>query len=152
MTAKNFNTIKTEKDLLEFFYRTNRLRFLIGQSISWPYPKELVGRITFALEEDELVKSLELIYDSLEKLAIENSYHIRLNTLEDQSSMAKIKIDSWRHTYKGIIDEKYLSTLNYDEQTEKYIDSFEEYKRNVLSILDQFELIFLLRFPPLLYP
>ncbi len=126
------NPIKTEKDLLEFFYKSNRLRFLIGQSISWPYPKELVGRITFALEEDELVKSLELIYDSLEKLATENSYHIRLNTIEDQAAMAKIKVDSWRHTYKDIIDEKYLSSLDYETQTEKYIDSFEEYKRSVL--------------------
>lgn len=126
------NPIKTEKDLLEFFYKTNRLRFLIGQSISWPYPKELVGRITFALEEEELVKSLELIYDSLEKIKTENSYHIRLNTIEDQTAIAKIKIDSWKYTYKGIIDEEYLSSLNYQEQTDKYIASFAEYKKSVL--------------------
>ncbi len=126
------NPIKTEKDLLEFFYKTNRLRFLIGQSISWPYPKELVGRITFALEEKELVESLELIYDSLQQLVTENSYLIRLNRLEDQKDMANIKVESWKTTYKGIIDQNYLDSLNPLEQEKKYITSYEEYRNTVL--------------------
>ncbi len=128
--------IKNEKDLLEFFYKTNRLRFLIGQSISWPYPKELVGRITFALEDKELIEALALINNSLEKLVLENSYQIRLNRIEDQEGMAKIKVDSWQHTYKGIIDENYLNALNYESQTERYIESFDEYKNTVLVAED----------------
>lgn len=128
--------IKNEKDLLEFFYKTNRLRFLVGQSISWPYHKELVGRITFALEEKELIEALELIYDSLEKIEIENSYSIRLNKIEDQKQMAKIKIDSWKKTYKNIIDQNYLDSLNYEIQEQKYLNSFEEYKNNVLIAED----------------
>lgn len=139
LKGKNFRgqQIKTEKDLLEFFYKTNRLRFLIGQSISWPYPKELVGRITFALEDNELVEAISLINNSLQQLVTENSYHIRLNHLEDQEGMAKIKIDSWKHTYKNIIDENYLNSLNYEEQTQKYIDSYEEYKSTVLIAEDK---------------
>lgn len=138
LKGKNFRgqPIKTEKDLLEFFYKTNRLRFLIGQSISWPYPKELVGRITFALEDNELIEALSLINDSLQQLVTENSYHIRLNRLDDQADMAKIKVDSWQHTYKNIIDQNYLDALNYEEQTEKYIDSFDEYKNTVLVAED----------------
>ena len=138
LKGKNFRgqPIKTEKDLLEFFYKTNRLRFLIGQSISWPYPKELVGRITFALEDNELIEAISLINDSLQQLVIENSYHIRLNRIEDQEGMAKIKVDSWQHTYKNIIDQKYLDSLNYEEQTNKYIDSFDEYKSTVLVAED----------------
>lgn len=128
--------IKTEKDLLEFFYKTNRLRFLIGQSISWPYPKELVGRITFALEDDKLVEAISLINNSLQQLVRENSYNIRLNRIEDQEAMARIKIDSWKATYKNIIDQKYLDSLDYDIQTNKYIDSFDEYKNAVLVAED----------------
>ncbi len=138
LKGKNFRgqPIKTEKDLLEFFYKTNRLRFLIGQSISWPYPKELVGRITFALEDQELIEAISLINNSLQQLVTENSYHIRLNRLEDQEGMAKIKVNSWQHTYKNIIDQKYLDSLNYEEQTNKYIDSFDEYKSTVLVAED----------------
>ena len=50
--------------------------------------------------------------------------------------MAKIKVDSWQHTYKNIIDQKYLDSLNYEEQTNKYIDSFDEYKSTVLVAED----------------
>lgn len=138
LKGKNFRgqPIKTEKDLLEFFYKTNRLRFLIGQSISWPYPKELVGRITFALEDKEIIEAVSLINDSLQKLVIENSYYIRLNHLEDQEGMAKIKVDCWKDTYKGIIDQEYLDSLNYEIQTNKYIESFNDYKNMVLVAED----------------
>ena len=134
LKGKNFRgqPIKTEKDLLEFFYKTNRLRFLIGQSISWPYPKELVGRITFALEDEEIIEAISLMNDSLQKLVIENSYYIRLNRIEDQEGMARIKVDCWQDTYKNIIDQSYLDSLNYEIQTNKYIDSFDEYKNMVL--------------------
>jgi ribosomal protein S18 acetylase RimI-like enzyme len=138
LKGKNFRgePIKTEKDLLQFFYKTNRLRFLIGQSISWPYPKELVGRITFALEDNELIEAISLINNSLQQLVTENSYHIRLNRLEDQEGMAKIKVDSWQQTYKNIIEQKYLDSLNYEEQSNRYIESFEEYKNSVLVAED----------------
>ena len=138
LKGKNFRgqPIKTEKDLLEFFYKTNRLRFLIGQSISWPYPKELVGRITFALEDEEIIEAISLMNDSLQKLVIENSYYIRLNRIEDQEGMARIKVDCWQDTYKNIIDQSYLDSLNYEIQTNKYIDSFDEYKNMVLVAED----------------
>ena len=138
LKGKNFRgqPIKTEKDLLEFFYKTNRLRFLIGQSISWPYPKELVGRITFDLEDEEIIEAISLMNDSLQKLVIENSYYIRLNRIEDQEGMARIKVDCWQDTYKNIIDQSYLDSLNYEIQTNKYIDSFDEYKNMVLVAED----------------
>lgn len=131
------NIIKTEKDLLEFFYRTNRLRFLIGQSISWPYQKELIGRVTFAMEEDELISALTLMNESLQQLVLENSYEIRYNRLEDQEQMAHIKVDSWNETYKGIIDDDYLASLDYQIQTDRYIESFDEYKYNVLVAIEK---------------
>lgn len=126
------NVIKTEKDLLEFFYKTGRLRFLIGQSISWPYEKELIGRVTFAMEEGELINALTLMNNSLQQLVQENSYEIRYNRLEDQEQMAHIKVDSWNATYKGIIDDDYLASLDYQIQTDRYIESFDEYKYTVL--------------------
>ncbi|MDE5888920.1 MAG: aminotransferase class I/II-fold pyridoxal phosphate-dependent enzyme [Bacilli bacterium] len=131
------NLIRTEKDLVEFFYRTNRLRFLIGQSISWPYTKELIGRVTFAMEEKELINALTLMNDSLQQLVLENSYEIRYNRIEDQEQMAHIKVDSWNETYNGIIDADYLASLDYQIQTDRYIESFDEYKYSVLVAIEK---------------
>ena len=126
--------IKTERQMLEFFYYTNRLRFLIGQSISWPNHKDLIGRVTFALEPDRLINSLFLMNNSLQRLVIENDCNIRLNTYEDQEQIAKIKVDGWKETYEGIIDKNYLEQLNYETETKKYQDSYEDYKDLVFVI------------------
>ena len=50
--------ISTERDLLKFFYKTSRIRFLVGQSISWPYEDELVGRVSYAIDINILVNAL----------------------------------------------------------------------------------------------
>lgn len=139
LKGKNYKgkPIKTEKDLLEFFYHSNRIRFLIGQSISWPYQEELVGRVTFAHEDKELINALTLMNESLQEIVNENSYEIRLNRLEDQEQMANIKVNSWQKTYKNIIDEQYLNSLNIEEQTTKYIASFDDYKNCVLVAINK---------------
>jgi len=126
--------IKTERQMLEFFYYTNRLRFLIGQSISWPNPKDLIGRVTFALEPEKLINSFLLMNNSLQKLVVENDCEIRFNTYEDQEQIAKIKVDAWHETYKNIIDKDYLDTLTYESETTKYQASFDEYKELVLVL------------------
>lgn len=126
--------IQTERELLEFFYYTNRLRFLIGQSISWPNRDELIGRVTFAFEVDKLIDCFKLMNDSLQKIVMENDYDVRFNTVEDQEQMARIKVDGWRSAYQGIIDEDYLDSLDYDIQTKRYIDSFDEYANRVFVV------------------
>ena len=139
LKGKTYNgkAIHTERDLLEFFYYTNRLRFLIGQSISWPYHDELIGRVTFAFEEDKLINCMLLMNNSIQKLITKNSYYVRFNELNDQEQMAHIKVDGWRNAYKNIIDEKYLNQLNYEEQTKKYIESFDDYKNAVIVAVNK---------------
>ncbi len=124
--------ISTERDLLKFFYKTSRIRFLVGQSISWPYEEELVGRISYAIEKDILIKALYDMGRSLEELDAKEDYIIRFNRLEDQKYMARIKIDGWRDTYDSIIAAAYLKGMDYEEQTERFYRSFDEYKYRVL--------------------
>ena len=57
-----------------------------------------------------------------------DDYVIRKNQYEDQEQMAHIKVDGWKNAYDRIISSSYLNTLNYEEQTERYQASFEEYK------------------------
>ena len=124
--------ISTERDLLKFFYKTGRIRFLIGQSISWPYEDELVGRVSFAKDNKLLINALYQMNKAMQELKEKEDYIIRFNRIEDQSQMTKIKVNGWRNTYKEIVDKEYLEKLNVEEQTQKYFRSFEEYKDRVL--------------------
>ena len=124
--------INSEKDLLVFFYKTSRTRFLVGQSISWPYEKEMVGRVTFALEDSRIITALANMNRALQLLIKGEDYIIRKNELKDQAQMARIKIDGWRTAYDKIVAAKYLNALDYEAQTQRYINSFEEYKDLVL--------------------
>ena len=120
--------INTERDLLKFFYKTCRIRFLVGQSISWPYEDDLIGRVTTALEDEKMIIALKNMNCALKLLKPREDYVIRKNELKDQEQMARIKIDGWMNTYDKIIASKYLKTLDYKKQTERYIASFDEYK------------------------
>ena len=120
--------INTERDLLKFFYKTCRIRFLVGQSISWPYENELVGRVTTSLDDEKMIIAFRNMHNALKLLESKEDYIIRKNELKDQEQMAKIKIDGWTTTYDKIIASKYLKTLDYKKQTERYIASFDEYK------------------------
>lgn len=124
----NEKAINTEKDLLEFFYSTSRTRFLVGQSVSWPYQNELVGRITYSLDNEKLVNALKNMHFALKKLTPKDEFVIRKNELKDQEQMARIKVDGWKNAYDKIIAANYLNSLNYEQQTERYISSFDEYK------------------------
>lgn len=127
MKYKNM-VINTERDLLTFFYRTYRTRFLVGQSISWPYPNELVGRVTFAIEDNLIISALSQMNQSLHLLEPGEDYIIRKNLEKDQEQMVHIKIDGWRTAYDKIVASKYLNSLDYDSQTQRYLSSFDEYK------------------------
>lgn len=124
--------INSEKDLLIFFYKTSRIRFLVGQSISWPYENELVGRITFALEDDRIITALTNMNRALRLLEPGEDYIIRKNLLKDQEQMAKVKIDSWRTAYDKIIASKYLNEMDIHSLAQRYVSSFDEYKDLVL--------------------
>ena len=127
MKYKNM-VINNERDLLTFFYRTYRTRFLVGQSISWPYPNEFVGRVTFALEDEKIISALAQMNQSLRLLEAGEDYIIRKNLEKDQEQMAHIKIDGWRTAYDKIVASKYLNSLDYDAQTQRYLSSFDDYK------------------------
>lgn len=120
--------IRTDRDLLEFFYKASRTRFLVGQSISWPYEDELVGRISFSIDDAKLIKACLNIHNSILLLEPKDDYIIRKNELKDQAQMAQIKVDGWKAAYDSIISSTYLKKLNYEEQTRRYESSFDEYK------------------------
>ncbi|MGE7918985.1 N-acetyltransferase family protein [Viridibacillus sp. NPDC093762] len=44
------------------------------------------------------------------------TYFIRLATTEDIAGIAKVHVDSWRTTYKGIIRQEFLDNLTYSNR------------------------------------
>ena len=44
--------------------------------------------------------------------------NIRKARLKDAEGIAKVHVDSWRTTYKGIIPDDYLNSLSYEQRTE----------------------------------
>jgi len=135
------SVINTERDLLKFFYKTCRIRFLVGQSFSWPNKNDLIGRITYAIDDDLIISSFKMMHEALLKLLPKDEYIIRLNKLEDQEQMAHIKIDGWRNAYDNIVSAMYLKSLDYEKQTKRYIASFEEYKDLVLVAVKDEEVL-----------
>ncbi len=49
--------------------------------------------------------------------------HIREATINDAEEIAKVHVDSWRTTYKGIIPEEFLTNLSYKQRTELWINN-----------------------------
>lgn len=61
-------TIHTEIDLLKYMFEQEKIKIILGQSISWPNQDQLIGRVTTALEKDELVDHMGAMNKCLRKL------------------------------------------------------------------------------------
>lgn len=44
--------------------------------------------------------------------------HIRKATLQDAEAIARVHVDSWKTTYKGIIPDDFLNNLSYTQRTD----------------------------------
>lgn len=51
---------------------------------------------------------------------------IRIATINDAKQLAKVKVDTWKTTYKGMVPEEYLNNLDYEEIAGKFVRFFEE--------------------------
>jgi ribosomal protein S18 acetylase RimI-like enzyme len=51
--------------------------------------------------------------------------HIREAQIEDSAAIAKVHIDSWRTTYRGIVSDGYLSALSYQERERQWHEFFQ---------------------------
>lgn len=61
-------TITSEIELLKYMYEQEKIKIILGQSISWPNPNQIVGRITTALERAELINHMGAMNRCLRKL------------------------------------------------------------------------------------
>ena len=64
---KKQGIINSEKELLRLFYEEEGIKFLVGQSFSWPKEKEIIMRITYALDVDTIINTINLINQIIRK-------------------------------------------------------------------------------------
>lgn len=60
--------ISDEKELLKYMYEQEKIKLILGQSISWPNEEELVGRVTTALPRQDLIDHFGAMNKCLRKL------------------------------------------------------------------------------------
>ena len=66
--AENGRVISDEKELLKYLYEQEKIKLILGQSISWPNEEQLIGRVTTALPREDLVEHFSAMNKCLRKL------------------------------------------------------------------------------------
>lgn len=61
-------TITSEIELLKYMYEQEKIKLILGQSISYPNDKQLIGRVTTALERTDIVDHVGAMNKCLRKL------------------------------------------------------------------------------------
>jgi aspartate aminotransferase len=60
--------IKTEQDLLEYFFVNGGVMYLMGGNICWPVAHEMVGRVSFGVSRKAIVNNMRLIGKAIRRL------------------------------------------------------------------------------------
>lgn len=68
LSDKNGAVMKTERDLLDFFYKHGGLTYLMGGNIFWPSTEEFVGRISFGVSRKAIVRNMMLVNKAIKEL------------------------------------------------------------------------------------
>jgi GNAT superfamily N-acetyltransferase len=68
-----------------------------------------------------------------------HTMNIRPATVEDAAGIGKVQVDSWRTTYKGIIPDDFLATLNYDSRETSWKQILTEYSHSNFVVVAEDE-------------
>lgn len=56
---------------------------------------------------------------------------IRRALLTDMNDMAKVRVDTWRTTYRGLVPDDHLDNLSYEKSTQRMIQTFNSKDLNI---------------------
>ena len=60
--------------------------------------------------------------------------NIRIATIADAPAIAKVHVDSWRTTYKGIVSDDVLANLSYSQREEKWHSMLSNPRDNITYV------------------
>lgn len=67
--------------------------------------------------------------------------NIRVAKVEDLASIARIRINNWRTTYKGLLPQSFLDELDYEKETQSWLNFSQTENHNVFVATDENDLI-----------
>lgn len=67
-TAENGRIISSEAELLKYLFEEEKIKLILGQSISWSNEEQLIGRVTTALSRKELIEYFGAMNKCIRKL------------------------------------------------------------------------------------
>ena len=62
------------------------------------------------------------------------TFHVREATQNDVLGMAKVRVDTWRAAYKGIIPDDFLEGLDYQRVADRWRDTFWEDRNPAIAV------------------
>jgi GNAT superfamily N-acetyltransferase len=62
---------------------------------------------------------------------------IRPAYLEDAPAIARVHVDTWRTTYNGIVPDKTLTNLSYEQHTQRWATDLSKPERKALTLVAQ---------------
>ena len=68
MQPETNTKLKSEIDVLYYFYKYANVKLLTGSSFAWPIFNQVVARLSFAYTKDELIRMIHQIYMAVRKL------------------------------------------------------------------------------------
>ena len=68
MQSDSGRIISSEVELLKYLFEEEKIKIILGQSISWPDSNQLVGRVTTALSREDLVEYFGAMNKCIRKL------------------------------------------------------------------------------------
>jgi len=70
LKGKKYNdkVINNDEDMLEYFYIKGKIVWIMGESMSWPYEDEIIGRVNFALTKKALIDNMSIITKAVREL------------------------------------------------------------------------------------
>jgi ribosomal protein S18 acetylase RimI-like enzyme len=66
---------------------------------------------------------------------------IRVAKVEDLALIARIRIDNWRITYKGLLPQSFLDDLDYEKETQSWLTFSQAERHHVFVAIDENESI-----------
>ena len=66
--SENGRVISDEKELFKYMYEQEKIKLILGQSISWPDSEQLIGRVTTALPREDIIEHFGAMNKCLRKL------------------------------------------------------------------------------------
>jgi ribosomal protein S18 acetylase RimI-like enzyme len=62
---------------------------------------------------------------------------IRIATMEDCAAIARVHVDTWRSTYRGIVPESYLSAMSYEQHERQWRETISEHSPDFVYVAEE---------------